>query len=138
MQQLNYIFDALKKQERIFFSIVLLFLGINFLSCKKEGLGGKANVQGKVLHHETPIPGATVLIKYGAKEMPGTNPTDYDQSVTASLVDATYKFENLRAGKYFIYSIGFDSTIMEAVKGGIPVTIKSKKETLNKDVPVTE
>ncbi len=118
-------------------AFVLLLLP-SMLSCKKEGEGGKASIKGRVLHHDTPIPGATVMIKYGAKEIPGVNQSDYDQLVTATLSDASYSFENLRVGNYYLYSTGYDSSIMEIVTGGIPVTIKSKKEIKETNVPVTE
>ena len=117
----------------IFCLLALLFL----FSCGKEGPGGKAAIKGSVKHHSTLIPGAVVYIKYGAKDSPGTNVTYYDASVTADS-KAHYEFADLRAGDYYLFRVGFDSSIVMTVSGGIPVVIKSKTETVTIDVPVTE
>lgn len=108
-----------------------------FVSCGKEGPGGKAAINGMVKHHSTPIPGAVVYIKYGVTESPGTDITYYDASVTAD-AHAHYEFPDLKRGDYFLFGVGFDSTIAQPVYGGIPVEIKSKTETVTADVPVTE
>ena len=122
----------MKKLVFLIACIILLY------ACKKEGTGGKATVQGVVNHHNLPIPNAVVYIKYGAKEFPGTNLTDYDAKVTAGSVSAEYKFENLKKGDYYLYSIGYDSSISESVTGGVPILVKKKTETVTVDVPVTE
>ena len=106
-------------------------------SCHKEGPGGKAVIKGLVKHHSKSIPGAVVYIKYGVKESPGTNVTYYDASVTAD-TSANYSFVDLKRGDYYLFSIGYDSSIVNTVSGGIPVEIKSKTENVETDVPVTE
>ncbi len=106
-------------------------------SCKKEGTGGKASVTGKILHHSLPVPNATVYIKYGTQEFPGTEPSAYDASVTAGS-DAKYTFSDLRKGNYYLFSIGYDTAISQTVRGGVPIGIKSKTESLTSDIPVTE
>jgi len=106
-------------------------------SCGKEGPGGKASITGMVMHHTQPIPGAVVYIKYGAKESPGTDVTYYDASATAD-AQANYKFADLRRGDYYLFGVGYDSAIVNTVTGGIPVEIKSKTETAQADVHVTE
>ena len=114
--------------------LIPLFL---FPSCHKEGPGGKAAIEGVVKHHSEPIPGSVVYIKYNAKESPGTNITYYDANVTAD-ANAHYQFPNLKYGNYYLFGVGFDSSIVQTVIGGIPVVIKSKTETVEADVPVTE
>jgi len=121
----------MKKIFYLLFSISFLF------SCSKEGPGGKATIHGLVKHYGAPIPGADVYIKYGAKESPGTNITYYDASVAAD-ANAYYEFVDLKKGDYYLFSVGFDSTYAQVVIGGVPVKIKSKTETVEADVPVTE
>ncbi len=117
--------------------LILIFFSTLIISCSKEGRGGKAAIQGAVKHHSTPIPGAVVYIKYGAKESPGTNVTYYDANVTAD-ASANFMFPDLKRGDYYLFCVGFDSAIAQTVIGGIPVEIKSKTETLTADIPVTE
>ena len=118
--------------------LATLVLALTLVACEKEGLGGKATITGHVKHHDTPIPNATVYIKYGARELPGTDPSDFDAQTVASSGDGHYEFTDLQKGDYYLFSIGFDSTISEAVKGGIPVNINKKSETLEVNIPVTE
>ena len=89
------------------------------------------------MHHQQPIPNAMVYIKYGTQDSPGSNITYYDANVKAD-ANANYQFNNLRRGDYYLFSIGFDSTIVEQVSGGVPVKVKNKEETVTLDVPVVE
>lgn len=114
----------------------LLLLGMG--ACTKEGTGGKASVSGTVAHHGKAIPNAVVYIKYGAKELPGTSADAFDDHATASTPGALYSFEGLKKGYYYLYSVGYDSTIAEVVTGGIPIVISDKHAALEKDIPVTE
>ncbi len=89
------------------------------------------------MHRAKLIPGAVVYIKYDAKESPGTDITYYDASANAD-ASANYEFPDLKRGDYYLFGVGFDSVIVKAVIGGIPVEIKSKTETVQANVPVTE
>ncbi|PCJ85277.1 MAG: hypothetical protein COA57_08020 [Flavobacteriales bacterium] len=109
-----------------------------FSSCVKEGAGGKATIKGQVKHHDTSISNAVVYIKYGAEEQPGTSSADYDAQTVASTNGAHYEFKGLQKGDYYLYSVGYDSTISANVIGGVPVKIKKKAEMVETDVPVTE
>lgn len=115
-------------------SLILLF------SCTKEGTGGDAELMGTVKHHSLAIPGAIVYIKYGAKEFPGTELSKYDASTTASLSDAHYHFEGLKRGNYYLYGVGYDSSINSVVTGGVAVKIKfgDRKGVTEQDVQVVE
>ncbi|MBI2721954.1 MAG: hypothetical protein HYX39_07250 [Bacteroidetes bacterium] len=117
--------------------LAILLVVTTLPSCKKEGPGGKASISGRILHHSLPITNATIYIKYGAQEFPGTDPSAYDVSVTAG-TDGTYAFIELRKGNYYLFSIGYDSAISQTVKGGIPIRIKSKTENITSDIPVVE
>jgi hypothetical protein len=116
--------------------IAVLLLGSIAVSCKKEGLGGKSSVSGTVKHHTLAIPHSVVYIKYGATEFPGTNVGIYDASATTD-ASAHYGFSGLQKGDYYLYAVGFDSTISQSVSGGIGVKLK-KSEAKESDVPVTE
>lgn len=109
-------------------------LGIS--GCKKEGIGGNAEVAFHVKHHETVIPFAKVYIKYGTKEFPGTDLSLYDDS-TLTDAEAHGHFHGLVKGDYYVYGVGYDSSISDVVVGGIPVQLKAK-QVLEIDVPVTE
>ena len=106
-------------------------------ACTKEGTGGKAEIHGHVKHHEVHIPNAVVYIKYGAKELPA-NISDYDDEMIASSGDGHYGFDELQKGDYYVYAVGYDSTISETVSGGGPVKIKKKTDKIEFDVAVTE
>ncbi|MFA7379101.1 MAG: hypothetical protein WC150_01485 [Bacteroidia bacterium] len=125
------------KTKIIFTTLIIAMMITTVLSCKKEGTGGKAIITGYIKHHSAPIPNATVYIKYGAKESAGISPSNYDASVTAG-ADAKYEFKELNKGDYYVFSVGYDSAISNAVVGGIPVTIKKKTETVNANIPVVE
>ncbi|MCC7302813.1 MAG: hypothetical protein IT233_09235 [Bacteroidia bacterium] len=116
-------------------AIMIVILAIT--SCKKEGTGGTASITGIAKHHSKPIPNAVIYIKYGAKESAGTNPANYDASVTAD-GNAKYEFTGLNKGNYYLYGIGYDSSITNTVTGGVPAEIKKKSEIVQMDVPITE
>jgi hypothetical protein len=121
--------------------IVLTFVIIAFSACKKNGTGGENVITASPKHHGVLIPNATVYIKYGATELPGKNPSDFDDSkiaVRKSATDVHAHFDGLLKGNYYIYSVGFDSTINETVSGGIGVKITSKSGEEIVEVPVTE
>src|ERR1051325_2311460 len=99
------------------------------VSCTKEGTGGKASIKGMVMHHDKMIPGATVYIKYGVKESPGSNVQYYDDHVAAD-GSGNYQFVDLKKGNYYLFAVGFDSSITQTVTGGIPAVIKRKTETV--------
>lgn len=109
-----------------------------FGACKKEGLGGQASVTGSVQHHGRAIPNATVYIKYGVSELPGTDPAVYDNSKTATSGDAKFEFAELKKGDYFLYAIGYDSTCACVVEGGTGIKIKRKSEVIQTNLAVTE
>lgn len=117
---------------------LLLFSAIAIIGCNKEGIGGKASISGTVKHDGKAIPDAVVYIMYGADEFPGFDLDQYDDNVISNGVDASFSFENLYKGKYYLYAVGHDASIMKNVDGGLAVKIKKKKELLVADVPVTD
>lgn len=113
-------------------------LGIMFVftGCVDEGPGGTARIDGTTSHHELLIPDSKVYIQYGSLLSPGTDPELYDDSTTSDQ-SASFSFPGLQKGDYYIYGVGFDSTIGETVMAGIPVSLKSG-ESSNVLLPVTE
>jgi len=115
---------------------ILVVLIIFVSSCKKEGTGGKSSIKGRVMHHIDAIPAATIYIKYGAIDFPGTNVSTYDAQVTADAQGA-YKFEGLQKGDYYLYGIGYDTAVVDDVMGGVAVKVR-KNEDIVIDVAVRE
>ena len=119
--------------------IIILFCALAFLGCKKNQLGGKSNIKGKVMHHEKAIPFATIYIKYNAKEFPSDIVANHDAMMTADhngnfLVDKIYR------GDYYFYAVGTDSDVPapSIVKGGTYLKVKMFKEVTGFVIPVTE
>lgn len=124
--------------KSLLFAFVFILTLTFFTSCTPDpGLGGKATIKGKVAHHGLQIPNAMVYIKFGATDFPGESVSSYDKS-TQTDGSGNYYFSGLKKGKYYLYGVGFDSIVNQPVKGGIPVEIKKKTETMEKEIPVTE
>ncbi len=110
-----------------------------FAGCKKEGMGGDASLGITAKHHGAPIPGTVIYIKYGAEDFPGEDLSLYDATTTAD--NSGYAvISDLRYGKYYIYGVGYDSSLQEIVKGGMPVQIKwsDRKDVQKEDLSITE
>ena len=119
--------------------LFLILAAVAFAStaCRKAGTGGDAEIQAMTMHHDAHVHDATVYLKFDAKEFPGTNIADYDLSAEVG-ADGHAHFTGLKRGKYFVYGVGFDSTINQTVTGGVAVEIKKKDEIKVVTVPVTE
>lgn len=116
------------------------FAGILLLSaCKKDGLGGDASLGITAKHHGAAIPGTVIYIKYGAEEFPGEDLSLYDATATAD--NSGYALiDNLRYGKYYLYGVGYDSSVQAIVKGGAPFVIKwsERKDVQEETLSITE
>jgi hypothetical protein len=124
-------------KKNIVLSITVL-LSLFFITCKKNELGGKSNIEGKVLHHTKAIAEATVYVKMGATEFPGDDISKYDFEVTAD-ASGNFKVTSLYKGDYYLYAVGRDFTVPAPwlVKGGVPVKLRNN-ETATVELPVTE
>lgn len=116
-----------------------LFIIAAIVSCKKDGTGGDCTVAAITKHHDRIIPFSTVYVKYGAKEFPGEDVSQYDANQKTDKEGHTH-FEGLRYGRYYFYGIGYDSVSQAIVKGGILIEIKWKerKKELEVTIPITE
>jgi hypothetical protein len=128
------------KKVYIIIAVTTIFtLGIS--SCKKNGTGGESEISVWVKHHETLIPGATVYVKYGAMEFPGTDLSKYDVSKVCGISGhgaGHTHFKELLRGNYYLYAVGYDSTISKAVTGGLYVKVKKNDDHIETDVAVKE
>ncbi len=122
------------KKISILFLILSSFI---YNSCTKPGLGGKAEIHFVVKHHSTLIPGSVVYIKYDAKDFPGDDLSKYDASVITDHMAHSH-FDDLKKGNYYLYAVGFDSTINQTVGGGMNVKITKKDEMADVTIQVTE
>jgi hypothetical protein len=120
--------------------LLIISSALFLLSCQKEaGKGGQAKISGKVLHHSTPIPFASVFIHYGSLESPGNQPSQYQDSTKAD-AQGFFEFKELHKGKYYLYSTGWDGlwTPPSVVFGGVPAEIFQRKEAVEISLPVSE
>jgi hypothetical protein len=117
---------------------ILLGMTLIVFSCKKAGTGGANTLVISPEHHGVAIKGATAYLKFDTKEQPGTEASDYDLVEIGEQKEDHIHVEGLKPGKYYIYCVGYDSTIFQIVKGGIPLTVKSKSGETMISVPVTE
>ena len=72
-----------------------------FISCKKNELGGKSTITGKVTHHSKSIANATIFIKFNAENFPGADTTLYDDKVRCD-ADGIFSIKCYK-GNYFLY-----------------------------------
>ena len=122
------------------FNIVFIFIVIGVGACCKPGAGGDATLVAFPQHHGKEIKGATIYVKYNAKDFPGTDLSKYDTKFIGESNEEHIHCKGLKCGKYYLYAVGFDSTKMQAVSGGIAIKVKYKerKQEIDINVPVTE
>lgn len=136
-------------QRAILLSIGLLT--VTTTSCKDEkedacvaGGGGTVDLVLFPQHHSEPISGIpgyvdSAFIKFNTREFPGDNPAKYDIVLTGNIGSDSIIVEGMKCGDYFLFMTGFDTSIAERVKGGIPYTIAEGASGLkNVIVPITE
>ena len=117
-------------------------------SCKKDdkceaGSGGSVTLVLEPEHHGEPIYSQpayrdSAFIKFGAEEFPGDDPTKYDIIVVGQSGSKKVTVSGLKCGKYYLFMTGFDTSIVERVKGGIPYEFDDEEGVKTVKVPVTE
>lgn len=125
----------------------MLILVCSASSCKRDepveiaGKGGNASIKAVPKHHSKYINNCTMYIKYNTNDLPSAifNASQYDDSLRCMVVDGIpyATFTGLKKGKYYVYGLGYDSTIQQTVQAGKPVTITAD-QTYEITVPVTE
>ena len=99
------------------------------------GKGGNATLKVTPKHHSAEIDSCTIYIKYNSSDVAAS----YDDSakVVQENSSPVATFPSLKKGAYYLYGKGWDTSINEAVKGGLPYTI-TEQTTISVIVPVTE
>ena len=120
-----------------YFPVIALFILVFAAACHREGTGGTYDFDVFPKHDTTHLSYTTLYVRYGAKDLPGTNPSDYDMKVNGDSTDHLL-VKNLRKGNYFLYSVGFDSLTNTAVSGGVHVSVTEKSGTKKVDIAVKE
>lgn len=124
------------------FLVVALCAMIAVVSCNRSddsgpvaGKTGAAVIYATPQHHGKNIDSCTIYIKYNASEASAT----YDDSAKCVQVNGkpVATFTNLSNGKYYLYGEGYDPSISQGVKGGIPYEITTQAD-ITLAVPVTE
>jgi hypothetical protein len=136
-------FNAMNK---IILSLGVMALAVTgFSSCKKAGRGGDATLVVAPKHHGTPITSTalyrdSVFVKFNAEDLPSDPTNNYDALFVGEPGETHVNCPGLKAGKYYIYATGRESSSGERVTGGVSVKIKYKerKDEIEVDVPVTE
>ena len=125
--------------------LLLSVITCTVFSCAKEGTGGKATLVTFLKHHGKPIINHvgypdTVFVKFNAKELTGTKPSDFDTYFVGEAGEDHVHCEELKWGDYYLYGVGYDSTILQRVSGGMAVKIKRKErnDETDIDMAVTE
>lgn len=123
---------------------MLLLTTCTAISCTRSddsnsgaGKGGNATLSIVAQHHTVTknITTCKMYIKYNAQDAPAY----YDDSVQCNIADseAVGIFSGLKTGNYYIYGLGYDTSVKQTVKGGMPYTISSEtNQTIN--LAVTE
>ncbi len=113
---------------------------LGWSSCKKAGLGGDANIVAYPEHHGKAIYGATVYVKFDSEDAPGSGTSGYDEVFEGNSNEDFVRINGLRKGKYYLYAVGYDPAISQAVLGGQSASIgrQDKNEDLRVEISVTE
>ena len=138
--------------KKYFLLIIIIFSVILWTRCRKEnppvvpvnadtcvaGTGGSIDLAIIPQHHGAPIYGATAYLKFNTQSYPGAL-VNFDLSVEGEPQENHIHVDNMKCGSYYIYCVGYDSTISQTVRGGIPyVILKSAVGDIDVHVPVTE
>ena len=138
----------MKSYKVIFTALALLVLiTVSVSSCKKKckeaGKGGDVTIAAKMQHHGFTILNKawyldTVYLKFNTQNSPGTDLASYDTYFVGEEGEDHIHLEGLKCGDYYIYGVGFDTTINERVTGGIPYSFEQESGEIDLNVPVTE
>ena len=132
--------------KKTVFLLSALFVIIFFSCCKKNkctaGLGGKVTIVAYPQHHVFPILNKswypdTVYLKFNTQNG-DSNLAAYNIYFVGEAGENHVHLEGLKCGDYYIYGVGFDTTISKRVKGGIPYSFDKTSGEIDLNIPVTE
>lgn len=136
--------------SKYFLSAILLFALVSFTSCKEKndceaGLGGSVTLLVYPKHHSKTILSQanypdTVFIKYNTQESPGNSAGAYDTYFVGEEGEDHIHCAGLKCGDYYLYTVGYDTSIAQRVYGGLPYTIdeSASGEKVINPFPVAE
>jgi hypothetical protein len=109
----------------------------------KAGSGGNVTLILKPQHHGEPIFNQptypdSAFIAFDEAEFPGEDPAQYDIISTGVTGTDHVVVNGLKCGKYFVFMTGFDTSIVDRVKGGVPIEITAQSGSVTKIIPITE
>jgi len=128
------------------FYVLFLAVSASMFSCTKKkadttvaGKGGSASLMIYPQHHTVAknLRNMKVFVKYNTSEPPSNGV--YDDSATCTITDSISmgQFSGLTNGNYYLFGSGYDTSIFQNVKGGIPYTI-TQQAAQNVTLPVSE
>lgn len=132
--------------KKYFILISALTIIFYTTSCRKDGTpvckpgqgGGNATLVVLPQHHGHAIPGCTAYVAYGTLSSPGSL-SSYNLTVVGEAEEEHVHLEDMNCGDYFIFCTGYDSSISQTVRGGIPFTLDPLQTgEIDVIVPVTE
>jgi hypothetical protein len=132
----------MKKYFLVGTALIIIFCSA---SCRKDGTpvckagqGGNATLLVFPQHHGHPIVGATAYVAYGTLVYPGAL-SSFNLVVAGEPAEEHIHVDGMNCGDYFIYCVGYDSTISQTVRGGLPFSLSPLQTgEVNVYVPVTE
>jgi hypothetical protein len=118
--------------------IISAFLFMAF-ACKKNNTGGGAEIVAFPQYNGKDVFGAIAYVKFGTTSAPSDPIGSANLKIIGETGEKHIHIENLRYGKYYVYTVGYDSASRQTVKGGLGVQIKWKERWKEVDVniPVT-
>ncbi len=137
------------KSYKVFFTALslLVLITVSVSSCKKKckeaGTGGEVTIAAFPQHHGKTIYNQTnyldtVYLKFNTQNNPGSNLTSYDTYFVGEEGEDHVHMEGLKCGEYYIYAVGFDTSINQRVTGGIPYSFDKESGEIDLPIPVTE
>lgn len=136
----------------ILFSFALIYVA----SCKKDSAtdpttliptcvadtGGTKSIIARLEHHTMNIPNQianpdTVWVKFNASNWSDA-PNNFSVRYIGVSGEDHINLTNLKCGNYFLYAVGYDTSISSPVFGGINVTLLTSDSVVTKAIPVTE
>lgn len=135
--------------------LCLLALSLSWVSCKKKdetpppvpscvaGTGGNVTLVAFPQHHGKAILSRkdyldSAFVKFNTQDPTGTKPSDFDAIFVGEEGEDHVHLKGLKCGKYYIMMTGFDTTIHQRVKGGLPLEITETSGEKDINFPVSE
>ncbi|NDC40506.1 MAG: hypothetical protein EBZ77_02995 [Chitinophagia bacterium] len=118
---------------------ILLAAGCRTKDRALAGKGGQASLVVTPQHHLVTknLVQMKVYIRYNSLEAPSGNVYDDSANCTTSGGVSTATFTGLNNGDYYIFGQGYDTSVKQPVRGGMPFSI-SVQTTQTASLPVSE